>query len=69
MFIGHYKAVNSSGEFYSEFRSTIDFPTQVVFNGERFLLYKTIQVTSKKQQERIIASAKNLNISYNVEID
>lgn len=67
MFIGYYKAVDSSGEFYSEKRKDLNFPTQVEYNGIRFLLNKTIQI-SPTTEKNIIATAKRFDIEYNVKI-
>lgn len=69
MFIGYYKGVKTSMEFYSEKRKDLNFPTQVVFDGERFLLNKTIQVGSKSQYEKIVETAKGYGIKYDIKID
>lgn len=69
MFIGYYKAVNQPSEFYSEKRSTLDFPMQVELGGIRYLLGYTIQITSSKQEDNIKNLAKNSNIKYNVKLD
>jgi hypothetical protein len=47
MFIGYYKSVASSKEFYSSKRSDLNFPIQVEYEGDRYLLNKTIQVSSE----------------------
>lgn len=69
MFIGHYKCVKSALEFYSVQRDNLNFPTQVVYKNERYLLFKSIQISSKKQYERVISTAKQFNIDTDVEID
>lgn len=69
MFIGHYKGVKTSTEFYSEERDTLNFPTQVVYKNERFLLNRTIQTSSTTQRQRVFDNAKEYNIEYNVKID
>lgn len=69
MFIGMYKSVNSPKEFFTEERDTLDFPTQITRNSERFMLYKTMQISSKTQLSRIIASAKDNGIEYNIKVD
>ena len=68
MFIGYYKAVDSTKEFYSEKRKDLDFPTQVEYQGLRYLLNKTIQI-SPSLEKNIVATAKKFNIQYNVKID
>lgn len=68
MFIGYYKSVNSSKEFYSKKRSNLDFPIQVEYNSDRYLLNKTIQVFSDSQEKNLIDSAKRYGILYDVEI-
>lgn len=69
MFIGHYKAVKVSSEFYSEQRADLNFPTQVLYNNERYLLNRTIQVSSKTQYKNILDTAKKSNIQFDVKID
>ena len=61
MFIGYYKSVNSSKEFYSKKRSNLNFPIQIEYNSDRYLLNKTIQVFSDSQEKRY-------GIEYNIEI-
>lgn len=69
MFIGHYKGVQSSKEFYSEKQDNLNFPTQVVLDGERYLLVKTIQISSKNQYKTLVDSAKKFSIKYDVKLD
>lgn len=69
MFIGYYKGVQSSREFYSEERNDLNFPTQVSLDGERYLLNKTIQISSKSQYNRLISSASGFGIKTKVKID
>lgn len=69
MFIGYYKGVQSSKEFYSEKKDNLNFPTQVVLDGERCLLVKTIQISSKNQYKMLVDSAKKYNIKYDVKLD
>lgn len=69
MFVGHYKGVQSSREFYSEKKEDLNFPTQVLLDGERYLLNKTIQVASDSQLKRLVDSAKSFGISSNVKLD
>lgn len=69
MFIGHYRGVSSSTEFYSEQRENLNFPTQVLYKKERYLLNKTIQISSESQRKNIIAAAIKMNIEHDVKID
>lgn len=69
MFIGMYKSVNSPKEFLSEQRNTLDFPTQITRNSERFMLHKTMQVSSKTHLSKIFESAKNNGIEYDIKVD
>lgn len=68
MFIGHYKSVSGSGEFYSSLSESLSLPMQIPYNGENYLLDKTYQIPSKKFMENIIRSAKNFGIDYNIKI-
>jgi len=68
MFIGYYKSVNSSNEFYSEKKEDLDFPTQVEYKGVRYLLNKTIQVSSTTEKN-VVETAKRLGIEFNVKIN
>jgi hypothetical protein len=67
MYIGHYKSVNSSEEFYSSIRENLDFPTQ--YNKSRYLLQVTYSVPSNSMEKRIIARAKELGIPTNIKVD
>lgn len=69
MFIGHYKAVNKTSEFYSEPREDLQFPTQVVYDGNRYLLSRTVQLASKATEKRFYSSLKDSGITSNVKID
>ena len=69
MFIGYYKSVGSSKEFYSEKRKDLNFPMQVEYDGERYLLNKTIQISSKSHENNIINTAKKYGINYDIRID
>lgn len=68
MFIGYYKSVNSSNEFYSEKKEDLNFPTQVEYKGIRYLLNKTIQVSSTTEKN-VVETAKRLGIEFNVKIN
>ena len=69
MFIGHYKSVNSAYEFYSEARDSLQFPTQVVYKGERYLFTKSINIPSLSHKESFIKIAQSRGVEFNVEID
>jgi len=69
MFIGYYKSVSSSKEFYSCKNTDLHFPVQVEYNGDRYLLGKTIQVSTKSQERNVINTAKKYGIEYDVRID
>lgn len=69
MFIGHYKAVNKSAEFYSEPREDLQFPTQVVYNGARYLLGRTVHLTSSATMKRFYKSVEGNGVDYDVKID
>jgi 16S rRNA U1498 N3-methylase RsmE len=69
MYIGHYKAVNSSQEFYSSIRESLDFPTQVEHNKERYLLQSTYAVPSNSMYKRIVQRATELGIPKDIKVD
>lgn len=69
MFIGYYKSVVSSNEFYSKKRDSLDFPMQVELDSERYLLVKSIQISSLSQEKNIINTAKKYGIQYDVRIE
>lgn len=68
MFIAHYKSVNSPEEFFSSERETLDFPTQVEYQGKRYLLNNTYQFATKSQRERLTAFAKDNDIDFGVSL-
>lgn len=68
MYIGFYKSVESNSEFYSHVREDLNFPTQVEYKKEKYLLNKTIQVSSESQIKNVFSTAKNYNIDYNVQV-
>ena len=68
MFIGYYKSVNSSKEFYSESKEDLIFPMQIEYKGERYLLSKTIQVTPTTEK-KIKQTAEKHGIDYDIRID
>lgn len=69
MFIGHYKCVSSPKEFYSEKRTTLDFPTQVEMYGERYLLNATIQISNSKQYRGLRQVAEKNGVKYDVKLN
>lgn len=68
MYIAHYKSVLTNEEFYSEKRSSLDFPTQVEHSGQRFLLRNTYMVGSPSQEKNLISAAQKYGIKVNVKI-
>lgn len=68
MYIGHYKAVNSINEFFSEKREELDFPTQVLYKKESYYLFATHIVSTVSQQKNLTSRAKRLNIKTNIKI-
>lgn len=69
MYIAHYKSVSQSKEFYSQKRSTLDFPTQVEMAGERYLLHTTYTIPSEAVYNRLIKRADELGIQKDIKID
>ena len=69
MYIGHYKSVNASKEFYSSVRDQLDFPTQAVLDGERYLLLSTHFASTKTQKYNINNRASQLGIKTDVKVD
>jgi hypothetical protein len=68
MYIANYKSVQTSEEFYSEKRDSLDFPTQVELSGQRYLLRATYLAGSLSQENNIIETAKRYDIRYNIKI-
>ena len=69
MYIGHYKSVNSSLEFFSEERKNLDFPTQVEYKSERYLLFRTLICDTPSKRKNIISTAGKYGIQFNIKID
>lgn len=69
MFIGHYRAVDKAKEFYSNKRQKLDFPTQVEYKKERYLLVSTYTVSGGSQESNIKNRAIELDIPYDIELD
>jgi hypothetical protein len=68
MFIGYYKSVNSLSEFYSEIREDLNFPAQVELKGERYILGKTIQLSSMSHYDKVVEAAKRYGITYGIKV-
>lgn len=68
MYIGHYKAVSSASEFFSEPRKELDFPTQIEYKKQRYSLFATHIVSSDSQLNNLKKRAKELDIKSNVKI-
>lgn len=68
MFVGHYKCVSSPKEFYSEKRTTLDFPMQVELDGERYLLNSTVQISNSKQYRGLKQVAEKNGVKYDVKL-
>lgn len=69
MYIGHYKSVSSSSEFFSSKRKDLDFPTQVEYKGERYSITSTHIVSTKRQENNIKDRAKKLSIPFSIKLD
>lgn len=69
MYIGHYKSVNSTNEFFSSKRKDLNFPTQVEYKGSRYLLHATHIAATKSQENNMKTRAKELKIPFNVKLD
>ena len=69
MYVAHYKSVVSSSEFYSRKRNTLDFPTQVEFDGERYMLFRTVQVSTPTQEKRFLDMTSGYGIPSDIRID
>jgi len=68
MYIGHYKSVVSSSEFFTLERESLDFPTQVEMNGERYSLLRTITVGTPSSRSAVQKMAQKYSIPYDIEI-
>mgnify|MGYP007114283722 CR=1 FL=1 len=69
MYIGHYKSVNKSNELFSSKRDKLDFPMQIKYKGDLYLLTTTHMASSKSQETNITSMAKKHNIPFNIKID
>lgn len=68
MYVGHYKSVVSSKEFYSSMRDSLDFPAQVEVESERYLLNTTYAVPSKSMLDNIYKRADDLGIPKDIPV-
>jgi hypothetical protein len=68
MYIAHYKSVSSSLEFFSKERDSLDFPTQVEYKSERYLLFRTLICDTPSKKRNIINTAKQYGIKHDVEL-
>lgn len=68
MYIGHYKAVASANEFFSEPRKELDFPTQIEYKKQRYSLFATHIVSTDSQLKNLKKRAQELNIKSNIKI-
>lgn len=69
MYIGHYKSVNSSTEFFSSVRDDLSFPMQVSLDGSRYLLINTYVASTESQKKNIESRADQLGIRKNIKVD
>lgn len=69
MYIAHYKSVNSATEIYSKIRNTLDYPTQIEYKKERFMLNATLIVNGKTQLKNFKDRIKSLGIEIDVDVD
>ena len=69
MYIGHYKSVNASREFYSSVRQDLNFPTQATLDGERYLLIATYFASTETQKNNINNRASQLGIKTDIKVD
>lgn len=68
MYIGHYKSVNSTNEFFSAKRKDLNFPTQIEYKGERYSLHSTHIASTKTQETNIKGRAKALGIPFGIKL-
>lgn len=69
MYIGHYKSVNSATEFYAKPRNTLDYPTQIQRNKERYMLYSTYTIPGPTQLKNLKDRLTNLGIEMDVDVE
>lgn len=69
MYIAHYKSVLTSEEFYSENRSTLDFPSQVELDSQRYFLFRTLQVDTPSKNKRFTEMVENHGIRHGIKVD
>ena len=69
MYIAHYKSVNSATEFYSKVRDTLDYPTQIEHEKERYTLSPTYIINGQTQLKNFKDRIKSLGIEIDVSVD
>lgn len=69
MYIAHYKSVNTSDEFYSENRPTLDFPSQVELNSLRYYLHRTLQVDTPSKMKNFKEMVTNHGVKSGIKVD
>jgi len=69
LYIAHYKSVSSATEFYSKVRDTLDYPTQVEHNKERYMLNFTYIINGQTQLKNFKDRIKSLGIEIDVNVD
>jgi hypothetical protein len=69
LYIAHYKSVNSATEFYSKARETLDYPTQIEHEKERYTLNSTYIMNGQTQLKNFKERIKSLGIQIDVNVD
>jgi len=69
MYVAHYKSVNTSDEFYSESRLSLDFPTQVELSSQRYYLFRTLQVDTPLKNKRFKEMADKHGVRSGIKIN
>ena len=69
MYIALYKSVNSATEFYSKVRDTLDYPTQIEHEKERYTLNSTYIINGQTQLKNFKDRIKSLGIEIDVSVD
>lgn len=69
MYIAHYKSVNSSTEFYSMPRDTLDYPTQIKKDKERYTLSSTYIISGPTQLKNFKDRLSSLGIEIEVDLN
>lgn len=69
MYVGHYKGVSTSDEFYAEEREALNFPTQVELEGQRYILYRTVYSGTPSQRSSLKETLDKHGIRHGIKID